>query len=792
MRPLDRKLLRDLRRLWLQSLAVVIVLGCGIATYVMSVGMYDSLERAQEQYYAQARLADLQAQAVRVPNRLLERIVALPGIAAHEARVTGLGLVSAGLESSGGTPDPVSVQLMSIPDDRRAAVNDLQLLEGRWPDPIRNDEVLVNESFAEAHELALGQRLSVLVRGAERRLVIVGVASSPEFVFVVPPGELLPEPGRFGVLWIPRKPLARMLDLDGAFNDLVLRLSRNAESQAVVGEIDRLLEDFGGRGAFDRSRMLSVRYLADELTQLRGIAAVLPPIFLGVAVFLLNMMLSRLVETERANIGLLKAFGYSSRTIAAHYAGYALTLGAAAAVLGSVLGWISGRYMGQVYESVYRIPELQFDAPVSTYLGAVSVALLVASAGALFAVRRAVRLAPAMALSPPSPTTFARLGRVIETWLGRIEARLRIVARRVSRFPRRALSTIAGFALALALLILAQYFPKMVERLIEVNFGVTQRMDATAAFYQSEQDRVLTEIRRLPGVLAVEPQRAVEVIFRHGSTQYREALLGIEAGASLNRIVDTELQIFDPQSSGVTLTRGLASKLGVSVGDRLQIEPTEGRRLPVEVDVVAIVQPFLGAPAYMEREALGRLLREPDRVNLVHLQIDAREREALSGSLRRTPAIAGVAFTDKSERSLRELFEQGAGFFNFMFVGFAFAMAAGIAFSAARVTFGEQARDLATLRVMGFRRWEASTLLLAELLILLIPAIPLGILAAIGFCRWLTAKLATEIYSFPFELDPASVAQAVCVFVLAVAASALWVRRQVDTLDLVTALKVRE
>ncbi|NBU25279.1 MAG: ABC transporter permease [Gammaproteobacteria bacterium] len=735
MKPLDRKLWRDLRRLWLQALAVGLVLGSGIALFVMSTGMYGSLERARDRYYAHERMADLASSLVRAPDRVARDLAALPGIDAVEARVTGIGLIS--------LPDvvePVSARLLSLPSDRRPRVNDLVLRVGAWPDPRRDDEILVNEAFAEAHGLAPGAPLDMLLRGKRR----------------------------------------------------VLRLAPGASARAVSAEVDRLLAPHGGRGAYGRDRMLSARYLSDELSQLRTMASVLPPVFLLVAVFLINVTLSRLVATERANIGLLKAFGYRNGAIALHYAEFALVFCAFAALLGVVLGGFVGGYMADIYRAVYRLPVLEFEAGAATWLGALGVALLAAVLGAAGAVARAVRLPPATALSPPAPTHFGRLGAGAERAAQRLDARARMLVRRIVRFPRRSATTVAGIAFALALLILSDNFPAVVDRIIDVNFGVAQRMDVSVTFAERQHERVLRELARLPGVEAVEPLRTAEVILSAGPRRQRDALMGVPEGAWLNRIIGEDERPVQPRADGVTLSEGLAGKLGVGVGDRVRIEATDGRRVVSEVPVVALIKPFIGGAAYMDQRALGRLLREPERIDSAYLRIDPAERDALAKRLKGIPAIVGVTFADNAEASLRAMFDQGTGFFAFMFLAFSLVMAAGVAFSAARVTLGEQERDLATLRVLGFRRSEASWVLLGELGLLLAVAIPIGLVLGFALSQWLMSEFETEIFSFPFVFDPPTYARAVLFVVVAVVAAALWVRRDVDRLDLVAVLKSRE
>lgn len=785
--PLDRKLLRDLGRMWIQLGAVGAVLGCGIALYVMATGMYDSLEQSRDRYYESAHMADVAVSVVRAPDRIAQELSELPGIDAIETRVTGVGLLDLA-----GVPEPVSAQFMSLPAGRDLSVNAVVVRLGRMPAADREHEILINEAFAEAHDLEPGARIPALIRGKRRVLDVVGIASSPEFVFAVAPGEILPEPRRFGVIWMARESLGRALDLDGAFNDVVARVAPDVGVSRVIAALDARLARYGGRGAYARDRMISAQFLADELTQLRTMARILPPVFMLVAIFLVNVALSRLVATERSNIGLLKAFGYSNAAVAGHYGKFALAFSIIGAVAGIVTGRAVGEYMATIYQSVYHLPSLSFDAGPGVYAGAFAVGIAAALLGAAQAVYGATRLPPAAALAPPAPTSFGRLGTLVERSAAGLDAKSRMVVRRIARFPRRATSTVVGIALALALLIMSEHFPIAMDRILDINFGVAQRMDVTVSFAEVADDRVLRDTGRLPGVLVVEPLRTSSVVLVAGARRQRDAIVGVPRGAMLNRVLDERLRSLDPGPDGLTLAWSLARKLGVEVGDRIRIEATDGRRVVVEVPVIAIVKPYLGAPAYMELEALNRLLREPGRVTSAYLLLDERQRTRFNAAVKQMPAIAGVTFADNAEASLRALFEQGSGFFAAMFMVFSSLMAAGVAFSSTRVTLAEQERDLATLRVLGFGRGEASYVLLAEVGILLLLALPLGIALGASLSRWMMAQFETELFMFPYVFDPASYGRSVLFVIVAVAAAALAVRRGVDRLDLVGVLKSRD
>jgi putative ABC transport system permease protein len=784
---LDRKMLRDMWRLRVQAVAVVLVLACGLSIYVMAIGMYASLERTRADYYTRNRMADLAVSLVRAPNRIVSALADAPGVAVVETRIAGYALLDLP-----GVVEPVSARLVSLPEHGRPRVNDLTLVSGRWPDPAHNNEVLLNQAFADATRLGPGSEIAATMHGRRERLTVVGVANSPEFVFVAAPGELFPQPERFGVVWMGREALGRAYDLDGAFNEAVFLLARDADERVARNAVDALLASYGAAGAHGRDRMISDRFLTEELRQLATMATFLPTLFLLVAAFLVNVSLGRVIATERANIGLLKAFGFSDAAVGAHYAKSALLLAAIAATLGSAAGVMLGHWTARVYQEYYHFPRLDFSAPLSTYAGAWTAGLLAAGAGAAVAVWRAMRLPPAAALAPPRPPVFVT-GRGPFSQLGAsLDAKSRIILRRIVRFPRRAGTTVAGVALAVALLVVARTMPAAMDHMLDVHFGAANRQDVTLTFVEPRQSGVMHEIERLPGVLSAEPFRIDEVEFSNAQWQVREAIFGVTEGGRLNRVLDRDGTPIPARSDGVLLARALAERLHVAPGDSVRVQQTRGSQRAHMVRVAGIVDPIIGSSAYMQLEALSRLMTEPGRISGAYVSLDETQYVDFNAALKETPALAGASFLRAAETSMRRSFDEAVGVMNLIYAAFAGIMAAGVAFSAARVTLAEQERDLATLRVLGLTRSEVSYILIGEILALSIAAMPLGLVTGLGLARWLMQLFETEMYSFPFVPSPPGYGFAVGFTLACVVAASLFVRRHIDKLDIVAVLKARD
>lgn len=782
---LDRKLLRDMRRLWPQLLAVVLVLSAGLSTLVMAGGLIKSLQTARDRFYANQRFADVAASCVRAPLAVASAIAALPGVGAVEPRVVGLAALT--LPGRSGV---FSARVVSLPDRGRPGVNDVALAAGRLPEAGAAREALVSSAFAQANGLVPGTMMSALIRGQRETLTVVGIADSPEFVFFAPPGEIFPQMDRFGVIWIGRESLARALDLDGAFNDLAVRLSDPRKERAVIAAIDERLLAYGGQGAIGRDLMMSDRFIREELKQLATMAAFLPAIFLIVAGFLVNVTLTRLVAAERATIGLLKSLGFGGGAIAWHYAKLCLSVALIGACGAVGLGVFMGAGMADIYAQVYRFPDFAFAPTLSSAATTAAVAIASCAVGAANAVWRAGALPPAVALAPPAPVSF-RAAAGLDRAVNRLDPQTRIIARRIVRFPLRAGATSLGVALALALLVAATTFPASVREMVRVNFDLVNRQSATFTFAEARAFEAMGAVAALPGVQAVEPVRIHNAVFSFAGRREREALLGLASTPRLNRLLDAELRPLSVRSDGLTLSRRLADKLGAELGDRVRVETTDGRRLAQDLPVIAIADTRVGGSAYMEIEAMGRAFGEPRRISAVHALIDPSSREALDRVVRETPQIVATSYTADARLSQTALFEQGVGLMALMFNAFAALMAAGVAYAAGRVTLAEQARDLATLRVLGFTRLECSLVLLGEMAILTLIAAPLGLVLGWGLAYALMQAFATDLITLRLVVDPHAYAGAAAFVISAVVAASLIVRIGIDRLSMTETLKER-
>jgi putative ABC transport system permease protein len=787
MRAITRKLFRDLRHMRSQAIAIALVLSAGIAMYVAYYSTFDSLQTTRATYYDTYRFADVFAAVKRAPLSAAGRIRAIDGVAQVDTRV----VVDVTVDLPGVT-EPMTGRLISMEFPRRRPLNDVFIRRGREPESGRPDEVLISESFADERGMQPGDSIGAIINGRRRDLRIVGIALSPEYVYALRAGDLLPDPSRLAILWMERQALAAAFDMEGGFNDVSLRLSPGASEPAVMQALDDVLAPYGAFGAVPRRLQTSAWFLSNELTQLQTAGIFVPTIFLLVAAFLLNVSLNRLVAVQREQIAALKAVGYSNGELARHYMGWSLIISLAGAALGILLGRWLGQAMIGLYNEFFRFPSLVHDVAPQYVVRALAIGSVAGLLGAITAVRHVVTLAPAEAMRPPAPerhrvSAFERIG--LQRFLS---PAFRMVLRNTSASPVRTSLAILGVSLAVSILVVGLFFIDAIDDLLRSQFEIIQRQDVTLTFTEPASADALHALERLPGVMRVETLRAVPAEIRYRHRSRRTAITGLVLDPELNRVVSASLEPVPLAPEGLVMSATLGEILGVQAGDTVEVRVLEGSRPVREARVQRLVDDYMGASVYMTQEAVFKLMREAGSLSGAYMRIDAARAAALYDTLKAMPVIGGVVLKAAMVQSFKDTIQQNMMtmiVFNVMFAGL---IAYGVVYNASRIVLSERGRDLASLRVLGFTRREVSGILLGELGVVVLAALPIGLLIGQALAALLVWATSSELYRFPLVITGRTRLFAVGVVLLSAAVSGLIVRRRVDHLDLVAVLKVRE
>jgi putative ABC transport system permease protein len=789
MHALNKKLLRDLIQLRGQVIAIVLIVACGIASLVTMMSAYQSLKLSQQTYYDQYHFADIFVQLKRAPNSLAAQIAEIPGVQQVQSRV----VVDVTLDVPG-LPEPAVGRLISIPATQQPMLNDLYIRQGHYIQPEQRNQVLVSEPFANANHLQLGDAIGAVINGRWESLRIVGIALSPEYVYEIRGSDLFPDNKRFGVMWMERDALATAFDLDGAFNDVTLSLAPGASSADVIFRLDRLLDRYGGLGAYSRNDQISNRFLSDEISGLQATAYVVPVVFLGIAAFLLNLVLARLIQTQRDQIAVLKAFGYSNSDVGLHFFKLVLIVVLLGAAIGIGIGLWFGSTITRFYTNFYHFPLLKYQAGLGLMLGSVGVSAIAAILGAFNAVRAAVTLPPAEAMRPEPPKSFRptiveRIG--LQHWFSPAG---RIILRNLERRPVQASLSILGISLAVAILIVGQFFNDAVQYIITVQFRTVQREDMTVVFNEPRSAQVKYDLAHLPGVLRVEPFRSVPVRLRFEYRSHLSGITGLQSQSDLHRLVNRDLKTVSLPPSGLVLTTKLAELLGAQIGDRITVEVLEAERPIRQVSLINTVDELVGVSAYMDIDALNALMREGSTYSGAYLTVDPNQIQTLYHTLKATPAIASVSLRQTAIDQFQKTIATSFGVFTTVLASFACVIAFGVVYNAARIALSERGRELATLRIIGFTRTEIAIILLGEQALLTLAAIPIGSILGFWFAALLTQAPSynSELFRIPLVINRSTYGFAVMVISSAAIASAGLIWRQLQHLDLVAVLKTQE
>lgn len=787
MRVIHRKVVRELWQLRMQVISIALVVATGIMSVMTMRGTYESLTWSQDNYYQHTRFADLWAPLVRAPDLVADRIAAVPGIESVDTRITFLATLD--LE---GVQMPAQARFVSLPEFGRPVLNDLLISKGRYLITGDPDEVIINEKFAQARGLLPGDTVRAVINGRSRQLNIVGIANSPEHSYAVPPGSLFPEDDRYGVFWMSAASLGPAYDMEGAFNELVARLEPDANTDAVLDAVDDILRPYGGLGAYLRQDQLSHQIIDNELTEIRINGTLIPAIFLGVAVFLLYLVLGRLISTQRGEIAVLKAFGYQDWEVGRHYLTYALMAVGLGAVLGGFGGVRLGAGMVNLYSDYLDIPGLAYRVTPSLLIIAISISVAGACAGALSAVRKAVNLPPAEAMRPATPTRF-RPGPLERYGIGKmLSASGRMILRHIERKPVQGFFSSLGVALAMAILVLGMFMFDSVLYMMDLQFRRIQREDLMLTFREVMPEQVSFELANMQGVTAVETWRMTAARLTFAQHEEEVGVMGLDANSRMRRIINADGNEVPLPDRGIVINGLLAKRLHVALGDMLTVEWLEGRRRTSTVPVSGIVEDFIGVSAWMSKAQLKQLTGDSPVVSGAFLQVDDSRQDALYANLKQVPGIAGVSSPALMLDTFNEELAKSINITTSFLLGFASVIAVGVIYNSARISLSERGRELASLRVMGFHRREVAVLLLGEQALITLAGIPLGAVIGYGLSKLIAGAIETDAYRIPFIADPRTYVIAAFIIIVAAVASALAVRRRLDRFDLVSTLKTRE
>jgi len=763
-RKIHLLVIRDImaRRFQFGALAIIIVLG--IAIFVSMTVAFNNAERSYDRTYEATHFADFSVEVKAAPESVIDEVGALPNVEAVEGRV----VVDTGLQVD--EDRLVQARLIGVPADRRPAVNDVIVESGRYFEAGERAVVLPLDKFADFHDYASGDTLQVYTPQGLRPLIIVGTVSSPEYLLMAESKQdLLPSPRRFGVFFVPNAYLQELFGMQGQVNEANVLVESQGQREDTIAAVTGLLEPYGVQQAVRQEDQPSKAATELDLEGGRDFAILLPALVLVIAAFAIYIAMSRLVRAQRTLIGLFRGIGYGRGSIVVHYLLFAVVIGVVGGSVGVAVGYGLGYLLTGLYADALAIPliahEFQAMPIVISVIVSLGVALVAAAAPAWAASR--MLPAPAMRPSPEVPLAKGSVPFIERVFgLGRRPPLLaRLTVRNIWRSPMRSLYTVGAIALAVVLLVVGLSSFDSMDFIMDYQFEKTDRWDVAATFWSPQDDETLAEINDLEGVRRAERVYLTPAEIRVDSKRTNVELLAVQE--------DTRLHGFDLSGGktadealgggGIILTKGVADKLDVGVGDRVDITTEAGS---ASVAVSGVSKEFTGGLAYLSlatKDDLGL----PGGFNAVWLDTTSPSASAdAQAALYGLPAIQGVQIKEEIRNDWNEMMS----LYNVMtgvIVAFCMVMAGAIVFNTMTVNVLERERETATMRTLGAGRASVGLMLVAEGLIFsllaILPGLALGTVAA----SYLIHTWSSEFFTMWFHMYPTTYMMIVAVIIVA-------------------------
>lgn len=787
MKALTRKALRDLNNMRAMVFVIALMIVSGVATFITLLSTLESLRITQQEYYQEYHFSNIFASLKRAPNGVASRIRTIPGINRVETRI----FAGANLEVKG-FGETIRGLFISLPDKGQPLLNDLYLRSGHLPAPYSTNEVVVGDAFADAHKLKIGEKMTAVINGRQKEIKVVGIGLSPEFIYQANPRTVAPDFERFAIMWMARSALESAYDMKGAFNNVTASTTYQANDADIIQQLDRILEPYGGLGATGRKDQSSHFYITEELNQLGQMATIIPAIFLGVAAFLLNVVLGRLIKTQQVQIATLKAFGYRNTEIGWHY----IQIVSVIVVIGLIGGVLFGMYLGKllagVYANYYRFPFLRYQLGLGVLLAAAAVSFGSAYLGVIMAVHRAVKMPPAEGMRPDTPKIYKRSLIEKAGFSGLLDQPTKMILRQLSYHRLKTVFSVFGIGFAAALVVLGRMSKDSVSYAVEVEFRQSRPYDLSLLFEDATSAHAIMELNRIPGVHYAEGYRTIPVRMRYGHRSYLTSIQAYPGNRKLRILFDTRQHEVTLPDHGILLTKKLGDILHVKKGDTIRVEILEQSRRVMQLPVTGFMNQYFGLSGYMTLEELNRVLPEKNLVSGAYLNIDRSSEARIIHTLQQSPKVGDMISMQKTIQKFYDSTAQTWLIMAFFVSLFAAATAFSVVYNNARISLSERSRDLATLRVLGLTRGEIAYILLGELWIVVFLAIPVGIVLGWALTAFLVWSLQTDLYRIPMHITSETIALAILTVILSAVLSSLALRRHLNRLDLIEVLKTRE
>jgi putative ABC transport system permease protein len=786
---LVRKMWRDIAGNKMAYIACAIVMTIGLTAYTSMKMARDNLFVARDKFYEEYHLADGFARIKNyLPSSQIEKLKDIQGIDQVQGRmVEDVRVISVNQDKN------IFLRLISLKEQQPDALNGIKLLKGSFPDE-NAKALLLADKFFFAHRLSLGETITVIIEGKKVDLKIAGTGQSPEYVYAIRGVQnIYPDPQTFEVAYLPYEVMESLFARKGMVNDISFTLKPGYKFTDVEQPLKTELEKYGLESLVAREDQISSAMLAEELKGLEKTAATLPVLFLAIAAIILYIMLRRMVESQRGQIGTLKAFGYRNNEILWHYLSYGLLVGLAGGILGGISGTALANSLTKLYQQYFSLPDLAGRFSWRYFFSGLLLSLGFSLIAAYQGTKTILRLKPADALRPPAPAFKSK------SWLEKVPGFWapftvpgRMAIRNLTRNKGRSFFVFTGMVFTFSLMAAIWSMYGLMDVMVLDQFTKVQKYDVKISFVRPlSSDEVIRELQNNKGVKRIEPLVEIPVTLQKEHRKEDVVALGLQLDSELYTPIDKQGKQIVMPPDGMLLSEQMARKLQAKAGDRLRLESIWAKESPAYVQVAGIIPQYLGANVYMNQKPLLALLRQGEITTSALVSMD---RKYIPEIKKRYDASKYIGNLEERQQSIDLYEKMMATSKSSLWIMALMAVVTGFAivYNSSIITLAERERELASLRVLGMRPQEVMEVVAVEQWLIGVLGILAGVPVALAMNKGIASSFSSDLYSLPAVTTPLALLLAFLGTVLAVWLAQLWVSRKIEKLDLVGVLKARE
>ncbi len=784
MSILFKKVVRTMLENKRSYVACILIIAVGMASYSAFSNVVQGLYSAKEEYYRDFKFADVFSTVTAMPINKTDELKNMKGIEDVSARlIKDVRVVLPQKDKI------ITLRLIGVDADAVKLNN--YFVTGN--NLVNDKDLLLGKGFFDYYKYKFGDTINLIISGRIYTFNISGMAQSPEYVYTIPDnGGMFPDSSAFDIAFVKKETLEKITNSIGIVNNVAFKLSGGTTFEDIKSPLESELKKYGMLSLVEQKNQVSNFMLGQELTQLQSTATSMPSLFLIISAVILYIVLRRVIEQERTQVGTLKAFGYSNREVLFHYLQFGFITGFLGGTIGSLLGIPLSSSMLTMYTQFFNFPHINATFSSAYIVGGTLLATLTGVFAAFMAVKSLLKLSPADAMRPASPNivnSFSLDGNFfVKTFLNSTG---RMSLRYIFRNKMRSIFILLSITISFGIMSFIFSYNIMMDQIIFDQLTKVQIYDLKVGLKNAVPYNVaikaLSEVR---GIDDIDALLEVPVTMKYKNIAINGLITSISEDSSLYKIIDDHYKQYLPPKDGIILNKNIAKKLGIEKNSVIEIS-TPMFKNKIEIRVADVISQNFGSGCYIDSDAFCKIFGIEKTANSIIVKGDSD----ITASVKQLTLDAkNVSLVEDKSSSLKMIQDLMASY-NFMIymMGIiAVLVSFAIIYNISSVSLSERKRELATMRVLGLTATETMEVVSFEHWLLCF----IGIIIGIPFSNFLKISMAqslnSDMYSFPTVTPLNAYIFAAISCGISVFLSNNTSFKKIKTFDLVDVLKERE